>query len=284
MKREISYKAALLLSALVLPLGSCVKDALFNTPHPNKGAVLVTADFSDRSKACTPPAEYRLSIGAEECIAPAQGAYCHPRLFESGAYDLFAWNDCEGISLSDGKLRVNATAPGEIESLPGYLFCARQEILVNRDDTLKVDLPMVQRTQDLHFEFSLSEGDPELVKSVTGHLEGIAGEFDLVSQSITGDASAIKLTFKREGSLLSADVRLLGIRGATQTMTLEVSFTDRRETQSTIVDMKEALSDLHESTTIEFGVEGQISTPVGANVSATITGWKNIGKDPTDAV
>ena len=284
MKRKTLYDAVLLSAALVLPLSSCVKDELFNTQHPDKGAVLVTADFSERSKNCTPPAQYRILVGTQECIAPSEQAYRLPSLFAPGTYTVSAWNDCEGISVSGEKLIVNGTAPGEIESLPGYLFCARQEILVSRDDTLKVKLPMVQRTRDLHFEFTLSEGDPQLIESVTGRLEGIAGEFDLASQSVTGEAAATRLTFTLNGRILSTDIRVLGILGTSQMMTLEVSFHGSGETQTTTVDMKGPLSKIHESTLIGVEIDGELAVPVGADISAAITGWTDIEKDPADAV
>ena len=46
--KNTAYIVISCLSALVL--ASCVKDDLYNTPHPDKGALVVTADFSERTE------------------------------------------------------------------------------------------------------------------------------------------------------------------------------------------------------------------------------------------
>lgn len=58
----ITYTAVL---AAIL-LASCVKDELYNTPHPDSGAVVVTADWSDRNSDADIPQTYILSIDGQE--------------------------------------------------------------------------------------------------------------------------------------------------------------------------------------------------------------------------
>ena len=43
--------------ASVVSLSSCVKDDLYNTPHPDKGAVEVTTDWTGRSSDAVVPAD-----------------------------------------------------------------------------------------------------------------------------------------------------------------------------------------------------------------------------------
>ena len=42
----------------LLLLNSCVKDELYKTPHPDKGRITITADWSHRSTDCPLPEEY----------------------------------------------------------------------------------------------------------------------------------------------------------------------------------------------------------------------------------
>ena len=284
MKRHNLYNASVLTAVFALSLTSCVKDELFDTPHPDKGAVVVTADFSDRSAACPCPVEYRLAIWGEECVATAEKAFCHPILFTPRTYWIDARNDCNGMTAQGKTIRVNAVGTDGIESLPGYLFTARREIQVIEDDTLRVNLPMVQRTRDLHLALTLTEGAPELVRSVTGRLEGVAGAFDLNSQRITGNATSTRMTFSRNGNLITADLRLLGILGNAQTLNLEVAFTDRTGTQTIMTDLTEAMSAFNGKMSVGFEVTGELATPAGAEANATITGWNDIGGTPADAV
>lgn len=147
-------------------LTSCVEDGLYDTPHPDKGAVVVNADFSQRSAAAgTIPREYRLlhaCCGAEKLpyTMPATRAEVCPELFNPGSHTLIAWNDCAKMTVGDGKVKVDETASGLIEPLPGYLFSARHEIEVAADDTLHIVLPMVQHNRDLKIELTVTEGNP----------------------------------------------------------------------------------------------------------------------------
>ncbi len=302
MKRHCLYEKGLLTAVCALTLNSCVIDNLYNTPHPTRYAVVVTADFSGRSVSCPCPQKYTLSIGSEECSAPAQQPKCHPVLFLPGEYALTAWNVCEGMSrVTDGgeaseteggeegkgmTIRVNGTADGGIEPLPGYLFTARRQIAVQQDDTLRVTLPMSQRCRDLHISLTLTEGDPELVKSVTGRLGGIAGAFDLVSQTTSEEPRTAEFPLKRDGDRITADLRLLGILGREQTLELSVTFTDRPETevQTTVTDLTEALAGFGEKMTEGFEITGELATPVGADACATITGWNDVKGDSADAI
>ncbi len=284
MKKTVKRCSNILMAAIVAVTSvSCVKDRLFHTPHPDKGAVVFTADFSRRSAFCPVPAEYRVVVGTEECTAPSGKECCHPVLFDPGECSLMAWTDCDGVTVSSGVARVNAVADGEIDPLPGYLFSTRDDVTVVKDDTVRVALAMAQRTRDFHFEFTLTEGDPELVESVTGRLGGVAAAFDIASQSIIGDAAAIKMVFARSGDKLTADVRLLGIVGKDQTLTLEVAFIDREQRKTAEVNLSKALTSLDEDMHIGLEINGDLATPVEADITATITGWKDVEGDHADA-
>lgn len=124
---------------------------------------------------------------------------------------------------------------------------------------------------------------PELVESVTGRLGGVAAAFDIASQSIIGDAAAIKVVFARSGDRLTADVRLLGIVGKDQTLTLEVAFTDRERRKTAEVSLSEAFASYYENTQTGLEINGDLATPVGADATATITGWKDVEGDHADA-
>ena len=56
----------------LLLLNSCVKDELYKTPHPDKGRITITADWSHRSTDCPLPEEY-VSV-----------SYTHLRAHETG--------------------------------------------------------------------------------------------------------------------------------------------------------------------------------------------------------
>ena len=58
--------ALLYLIGAVTILTSCVKDDLYDTPHPDRGAVVVTTDWSGKSTEADIPQAYTLRIGGRE--------------------------------------------------------------------------------------------------------------------------------------------------------------------------------------------------------------------------
>ena len=156
--KKIRYSTIWSAAALLL-LCSCVKDDLVNTPHPDKGAVVVSADFSQHSEGIALPADYMLALGGETVAAPVAGIFCHPVLFDPGTYPLTAFTSSDKMTVTGETVAINTVPGGTLEPLPGYLFTARQEIEVIRDDTVSVVLPMMQRVRDLHFAFTVTEGD-----------------------------------------------------------------------------------------------------------------------------
>ena len=52
------HKTGLFLTGALLILASgCVKDDLYNTPHPDKGAAVITTDWTDALAESTVPGE-----------------------------------------------------------------------------------------------------------------------------------------------------------------------------------------------------------------------------------
>ena len=82
----ITYTAVL----AVILFASCVKDELYDTPHPDSGVVVVTADWSDRSSEADIPQAYTLRIGGQEQEASGETNVFN-RLLSPGKYTLTAY-------------------------------------------------------------------------------------------------------------------------------------------------------------------------------------------------
>lgn len=175
------YSIYCTVAALSLSLGSCVKDELFDTPHPDKGAVVVTTDWSGRSGEAAVPGEYLLRIGtAEQNVSGATNVF--ETLLLPGTHDLLVCNtppDGMSVSTVDATASVNRTAAGYIAPLPGYLFASRQSINVSADDTLHVTATMKQYVRRMELELTVTEGDYNRISSATATLDGVASGIDL---------------------------------------------------------------------------------------------------------
>ena len=263
-------------AALLLAATSCVKDELHNTPHPDRGAVTVSLT------GLAADGEYVLDIDGQ--TADITGSpFTFPDLLTPGTYSLVVYNRAEGFTFDgrmaqvhteDGKTRADGAS---IIPLPGYLKTASREITVTADDTLHLTPVPQQRVRDLHIEFTVTQGRPELIQTVTGTLSGIAGAFDMEAEQTTGEPASTIVAFTRDGDKLTADARLLGTMGAAQTLVLDIAFVDGGRTQQTEVDLTEALADFNSDMTTAYRVTGTLETPVGMEEGkGEITGWETV--------
>ena len=257
-------------------LSSCVKDTLYDTPHPDKGAVTISLTGVSADD------NYVLDMDGK--VADITGSpFTYPDLLNPGTHSMVIYNRAEGFTFDGRMARVNAPdgksrADGaSVISLPGYLKTVSQEITVTADDTLRVNAVPMQRVRDLQLELEVTQGRPELIQSVTATLSGIAGIFDMEKGQTIGEPTSTVFSFTRDGSKLTADARLLGTMGDVQALVLDIVFTDGGRTQRTEVDLTEALADFNSDMTTAYRVTGTLETPVGMEEGkGEITGWETV--------
>lgn len=275
------YIPILAAAATALLTASCVKDTLYNTPHPNHGKITVTADWSARGEGIDIPATWTIAMGDYTGTETA-ATHAPDHLFAPGSYTLVAWNPAEGITVS-GTTATVAPASGSqttgtfIDNAPGWFFTHTEQVTIEKDTDYPLTAAMQQRVRELQLELEVTQGRPELIQSVTATLSGIAGAFDMARGQTTGEPASTVFSFTRDGSRLTADARLLGTMGAVQTMVLDIVFVDGGRTQRTEVDLTEAMKDFNDDMTIAYRITGTLETPVGMEeCNAEITGWESV--------
>ena len=273
----ITYTAVL---AAIL-LASCVKDELYNTPHPNSGAVVVTADWSDRNSDADIPQAYILSIDRQEQEVSKETNVLN-RLLSAGKYTLAAYNKPDQVTVANNTASVNATSAKHINPMPGYLFASVQDINVVADDTLRVTARMKQLIRRLNLELTATEGDYSRVQSATATLSGVASVADIA----TGERSAaaqVTNTFRQDGNKFTLFFRLLGIvTTEAQTLTVDITF-NNGDTQQIVSDVTESMKNFNNEAE-PIKLKGNLLLPVEATVTgATITGWNEVDGGTGDA-
>lgn len=273
----ITYTAVL---AAIL-LASCVKDELYNTPHPDSGAVVVTADWSDRNSDADIPQTYILSIDGQEQEANGETNVLN-RLLSAGKYTLAAYNKPDQVTVANNTASVNATSAKHINPMPGYLFASVQDINVVADDTLRVTARMKQLIRRLNLELTATEGDYSRVQSATATLSGVASVTDMA----TGERSAaaqVTNTFRQDGNKFTLFFRLLGIvTTEAQTLTVDITF-NNGDTQQIVSDVTESMKNFNNEAE-PIKLKGNLLLPVEATVTgATITGWNEVDGGTGDA-
>lgn len=275
------YIPILAAAATALLTASCVKDTLYNTPHPNHGKITVTADWSARGEGIDIPATWTIAMGDYTGTETA-ATHAPDHLFAPGSYTLVAWNPAEGITVSGTTATVvpasgSQTTGTFIDNAPGWFFTHTEQVTIEKDTDYPFTAAMRQQVRELQLELEVTQGRPELIQSVTASLSGIAGAFDMARGQTTGEPASTVFSFTRDGSKLTADARLLGTMGAVQTMVLDIVFVDGGRTQRTEVDLTEAMKDFNDDMTTAYRVTGTLETPVGMEeCNAEITGWESV--------
>lgn len=284
MKRK--YTTTILATALLFSLGGCVKDDLHDTPHPDQGVVAVAIDMPQGDEE--EEGAYTVEIDGTTADGK-EGHYTVSDPLPPGEYTVLAYNTPQGFTVTDGIARVERTdgtvraLTDFINPLPDYLYSGTERITVMADDTLRMNLDVTQRVRDLHIELTVTEGDPERIAAIAGTLSGVAEAYDLRNETLYGEAVSTRPTFTRDGDKVSADLRLLGVLGDAQTLTLVLTFTDG-QTQTVESDLTEILADFNGDMEEALGIEGELHTPVRAGMEATIKDWNTIPGDPVEAM
>lgn len=257
-------------------LSSCVKDELYDTPHPDRGAVTVTVNLPQGSV----PDDYTVVIGSQE-LENRDGSFVTPEPLEPGEYTVLAYNTPDGFDVEEGIARVKVVTGTRalstlIDPLPGYLYSGKERVTVMADDTLRTDLGVARRVRDLEIRLTVTEGDYSRIVSVEGTLAGVAGAYDMHNETLHGEPVSTSPDFVREEDRITASLRLLGILGDVQTLTLRIVFSDGQE-QEVVSDLTALLAGFNSGDmTQPLIVTGELHVPVEAGFSATITDWQTV--------
>ncbi|WP_455664603.1 FimB/Mfa2 family fimbrial subunit [Phocaeicola sp.] len=293
----------LIFTAVFQSLSSCVKDDLYNTPHPDKGAVEITTDWTGRSSDAVVPSSYILRIGTQEQTVSKE-TNVFDALFLPGTQDLLVYNPTEGITIDENVATVNTLPDGTLEPMPGYLFSAARKLEIEKDDTLKVTVPMQQHIRSLTLTLKLKAGDEQRIRSTAATLTGIASAVDLTTGAITategktvipafvlgtddGGMRAAGQTYPAGQTRstgqpqLSATMRLLGvIAGERQVLTLKITLTTGH-IQTVTTDLTEALKNFgSDMKPLELDATLELATEAG--FTGTISDWNVVDNGQVD--
>ena len=261
-----------------LTLTGCVKDELFDTPHPGKGRITVTADWNARGEGIAIPQSWNLSMGDYHGTETA-ATHAPDHLFEPGCYSLVAWNPATDISVSGTSASVTSTADGCISGELGWLFTSVQEVTIEADRDHAFTATMQQQVRQLTLTIRLTGDAAERVEGISGRLSGVAGTMDFASDTY-GAPSSVALNFTKitqgeNAGAWTATVRLLGITGESQQLTGGITYAgDNLPSTPIASDMTALLAGLNDNNTVPLSLACDLETPTQAGVTAIIIDWE----------
>ena len=261
-----------------LTLTGCVKDELFDTPHPGKGSITVTADWSARGEGIAIPQSWNLSMGEYHGTETA-ATHAPDHLFEPGCYSLVAWNPATDISVSGTSASVTSTADGCISGELGWLFTSVQEVTIDADRDHAFTAAMQQQVRQLTLTIRFTGDAAERVEGISCRLSGVAGTMDFASDTY-GAPSGVALNFTKitqgeNAGAWTATVRLLGITGESQQLTGTITYAgDNLPSTPIASDMTALLAGFNDNKTVPISLACDLETPTQAGVTATIIDWE----------
>ena len=288
MKTTTRYTTTILSLALLLTLGGCVKDTLYDTPHPDTGKITVTADWADRGEGVDIPASWHIVMGdytGTETVA----THSSDHLFSPGSYTLAVYNPADGITVSGMMAAVAAADGGFIVNTPGWLFTSVQEVAIEADTDYELTAVMHQQVRQLTLVIEPTGDAADRIESIVGTLSGAAGTLDFAT-GIHSTPSEVELHFTKitsgdDAGKWTATVRLLGIAGDTQRLTATLTYTDGNPQPTSLnSDLTAALDNFNDGKTAPLTLGGTIAeTPGEAGFTGEITGWETVDGGGVDA-
>lgn len=269
----------------------CVKDELFNTPHPDHGKVAITADWTERGEGIAVPEKWTVNIGEYTGEETAE-THAPDYLFEPDEYRITAYNPAGDVTVNGTTVTVTAD-PNDancISGQPDWLFSHVQDVVIEKDTDHEFTARMKQQVRQLTLTIEPSGDAKDRIEGIGGTLSGVAGTLDMATGE-HGTPSDIKLDFTKitegdDAGKWTATVRLLGIAGDVQKLTGTITFADGNPRPVSLEsDLTASLKDFNTGKTEPITLDGTVAeTPTEAGVSATIDKWDTVTGDPVEAM
>ena len=289
MINSMKYNLIAVASLMVLSLTSCVKKDIFYTPHPDKGAVVVTADWTEAPSETDVPQAWSFCINGGEVYQSAHPSQCYPELLAPGKYTLLVYNEPQGFTLNGTTAVVDSYSDGLLVAQPGYLYSATKELEVVKDDTLRVTVPMKRLLSAVSMKVTL-DGESADVADIEASLSGVSGSVELATGEISESPQAVRLDVKTAetasragaGKELELKCRILGVCvGYGQTLTVKIKNKDGH-ISSVTSDVTEELEKVNtDKQPVEL--EGSVSVSQVGHFSGTIDNWEIVSGGDVEA-
>jgi hypothetical protein len=216
MKQIASIAIAAVLACFV---SGCIKERLYNTDHPEHGKITLTTDWTERGAGVDISERYNVKIGEwEGTLSGTTNAI--NSLFAPAPCTIYVWNDADHISLSSQQPPVATAdyAAGEV----GWLFTGKEDAVIERDKDHAVTVSMHQQVRRLTLELELTGNAAGHIAAIGASLSGVAGAISIENGNPTGEPVTVAPAFAKTGDKYTATIRLLGIAGNAQTLTMQL--------------------------------------------------------------
>jgi hypothetical protein len=263
-----------------------VKDPIYETEHPDKAQITITADWSGMGMGIPRPESYMAEVNgtAYADIPTTPDSHTFPDV-DPGTCTAYLYNKVSNLPVAN-KTATVATIPAPagqtgawLDPQPGWLFTGRLQETVEADKDYAFTVPMKQQVRQLTLVIEPMGGTADKIESIMASLSGLAGSLDLDNDAHDAPAN-VALTFSKittgdNTGKWTATVRLLGIAGSEQKLSGTIKFTGGSPGDIPLTsDLSAALANFNADKKTPLTLGGTtVETPTGAGFTVTINGW-----------
>ena len=264
-------KITTILSLAASALTGCTDYPIYDIMHPSyRKFVSLTTDWTNRGSGIEIPASYTVKVG-DYSTTLSGITNSAENLFAEGQHIIHIWNTADNITVSG----MTATADYMSGDL-GWFFTGIQEIAIEKDRDYSIIVPMQQQVRQLTLELDVTGDAKDRLIGICATLSGVAGTLN-IDNGMHGTPSIITLTFAEDTSdgKWKVTVRLLGITGNSQILTLNLHFADSNPSSCTLSsDLSSLFATFNADKKTPFTLSALlVETPSGAGYITTITDW-----------
>jgi hypothetical protein len=257
---------------------SCVKVGLNETNHPTGGKIVsLTTNWDNRGESLAIPSNYRIMIGDnsssynwEEMLSGVTNTV--ENLFPASTYHINIWNTTDNITISG----TTATADYDAGST-GWFFTGTENITIEADKDYNVTVNMQQQVRLLTFELDIQGDAKDRLTDIDATFSGVAGAININNGNPTGNPATVGLDFVITGGKYVAQIRLFGITGNEQNLSLTLHFEDGNPSTHTVTsDISSQLKAFNADRKTPFTLSSILAvTPSETGYTAIISDWEN---------
>jgi len=270
MMSRLRSKALLL--TLVFLWTACDKD---NTDHPRYGKIVsLTTDWTDRGEGVDIPAVYTVDAGGYTTTLSGS-VNSIDNLFEPGRYSVYVYNLVNGVIVSDNHATADYTT-----GISGWFFTGKESVMVDKDKDYAVTVLMQQQVRQLTLELELSGDSGSRLTGIDATLSGVAGAWNIDTNGpLVGSAVTVPFAFTKIDDRYSATIRLLGMIGSAQELSLTLRFTGGNPASYTVTsDLSGLLAGFNNDKKKPVTLSAiMVVTPTQGGFTSVVSDWASGG-------
>ena len=263
----------LILNFSFLIFSACVRIDVYDTDYPNHGKITLTTDWSQIGQDIVIPQTYIVQVN--DYLTTVSGhTNTIDNLFLPGTYNTYIYNVADKIT-TNGTIATVAVGNNLADPMPDRLFTSTLSVAIEQNKNHLFTAVMQQQVRDLNLVIKTTGDIYDRIEYITATLSGVASSLDFANNTHHDAVNIIPVFMKQADGKWLAAVRLLGITGDEQKLSMTITFADN--SPALIIreeNIHTRLGDFNADKRTPLTLSAEvIEIPINTGFTSTITDW-----------